>query len=209
MKEKLKSKVNPKFEITETVWVLSAFNTGSSLAGHSMLMLEGLEKEGIYYEPVIFQADILAAKEGASSSSSGTSENNSSRSSTSHSTTVSSSSCTGDAQGIITKVRIYSDYQSGWNYSEFQSKSWYVEPALAKQMMKSIREDQERVRKSMLVPPEADLLPFNLLGKNHPLSELDAGHNCASWVQEKLDIAGAHSSDKSKPEKVAGGCVLL
>ncbi len=64
-----KSIVEPKLEITETKWIVSAINSDGSLegvtfGGHAMIVVEGIYKEtpsSLHFTSFIGQYDILAA----------------------------------------------------------------------------------------------------------------------------------------------------
>ena len=113
-------------------------------------------------------------------------------------------------KGYISEVRCYESntkYKRG-DYSGYTHTSYDVEREKVEEMIKSIKMDKAKVVESM--KSGTGFLKFQFVGSNHLLADEGSGDNCASWSINKLLIAGIDETyEKTKPEKVSGGCVLL
>ena len=113
-------------------------------------------------------------------------------------------------KGVITRINCNESDSYLFEYKEFTRKSYrYIPKGKVREMISSIRADAKAVQEAKA--GEGPSLRYQLFGKNSTLSNLDDGHNCASWVQEKLSIAGIdHGNKKSKPEVIASSwCIAL
>ena len=216
-----RSIINPDLEVTQDLWVVSAINSGPALAGHSVIVLEGIRPPqggNLYAQPFTIKTDIRAGVAGDQNSSTST-DHTPSSSSAGSSSNSSLSGTTGSSltppcnnpRGIITRIDIKNSDERDWrplDYRNNTKRSWLVRHEDAEIMMRQIVADRQRVRLSMV--GDAEPIPYQFLGAGHPFARADGGHNCASWVQEKLAVAGVDAAGKPKPEKVAGGgCVIL
>jgi hypothetical protein len=85
--------------------------------------------------------------------------------------------------GYITRVDCHEGPGYTRDYSGYRGHVSYAPAAGVTNMITSIKADKDII-------DHGGLIKFQLLGLNHPLSDPEGGHNCASWSKEKLDIAG-------------------
>jgi hypothetical protein len=179
------SRVKENYEFNTEIWVVSVLNTGSKLGGHAMIVVEGIQRNShsLYDQLFIGQYDIRATLDEFQDSSL-------------------------NSKGKITEIKCHEGFEYKREYKMYTSKCHYVTPLKAKEMIASIKEDQAVCERAS--HGKGDYPSFQYLGTNHLLSETNMGDNCASWCLKKLAIAGiGDGSGKSKPEKVAGGCLIL
>jgi hypothetical protein len=185
------SRINETYEYNENIWIISVVNTtGSIVAGHTAIVVEGLEKmDGIYEKPFIGQYDIAANAE--------------------------EESCI-NVKGYITKIKCFENEENKRDYAKekYPALSYYVEPIKAKEMIRSVKEDALKTKQAMTIGSYVDLLRYQKLGKNHLLTQLLGdplnGDNCTGWCLEKLAIAGVgNGNGKPKPFWQAGQCIFL
>lgn len=187
-----KSRFNPEIEFNEKQWIISVINTGNGtigkLTGHSAIIVEGVESKAPSFHSKLFVGfyDIRAALYDEPSSSIDI-----------------------NPKGYISSITTdeQDDYRAGLDYSKFQAVSAAVDVVKAKAMIASIKDDY-------LITDNANKgigkhLPYQFVGMDAIFSNADAGHNCASWCADKLEIAGIGNGSGKKPEMLAGGsCVL-
>jgi hypothetical protein len=99
----------------------------------------------------------------------------------------------------------------GKELHQYQSQSWPITPEAAMRMIDSIKEDKRVCERAYR--GECDYPPYQYVGKNHFLSDPDAGDNCAGWAIDQLIVAGLSDEVaglKTKPKIVAGkSCIIL
>lgn len=186
------------YTFDETTWVITVLNTGTRLAGHSVIVIEGQNKNPITnkIENFIGQYDIKFTPY-----------------------TLQESSF--NIKGYISAVDIFENSHSTRDYSRYTAKSYPVDAMKAKEMIRSIKADQVkteqliRMIESGSVQEESidsyfiqnqGFFEYQLMGKSSYLADDGAGDNCAGWVLAKLAVAGiGDGSGKPFPEKIAGG----
>jgi len=169
---------------------LSVLNTGNKFSGHSVLVVEGIEGDKLF----VGQYDITAT---IAPPAAGDAKQDGQATGVINQASIENNF---NVKGHINKIRCYESENYSIDYSKFSSKSYrYVPASAAKRMISSIKSDAKRIDENL------EKQRYQFLGKNFPWVNSDNGHNCASWVQEKLEIAGIdHGNTKSKPKKVAG-----
>ena len=198
------SAVDPKFQYSDTVWVVSNINTGSKLAGHSVIVVEGIKKtqednnnNNIFAETFVGQYDIKCKEYVVQSKSI-------------------------NLQGYIHRVDIHEAKTATREYKQYSHRSYCVTPEKAQEMISAIKEDRQKVDRLKQMIEEGKILEGNidaqfikkngfleyqLAGKSPFLADEGAGDNCASWTANKLKIAGIGDGSKKKPEP--GPCLVM
>ncbi len=232
----LKSKLDTSCSFGEEHWVVSVVNFGPRVAGHAMIIVEGVVQNDKTNELELFvgQYDIKDGNKSSSSRSSSGTSSSSSTTTSSSSTSSNSSSSTSSrsdsssssdnkssssssnkmpsgAAGHISDVRCIEGNKHTRDYESSTSRSFpYVAKKDVLKMIASIKADATRTQRA---DEGLDtFIPFQLFASDTFYGNKDGGVNCAQWVKEKLEIAGIdHGGSKSKPEKVAGGtiCALM
>lgn len=108
--------------------------------------------------------------------------------------------------GIIKKIHVNKSERYQRDYSKDQSRSYYADPKKVMSMIDAIIKDAEKCEKARR--GECDFPRYQLVGKNSIFSDEKTAHNCASWCNEKLAIAGI-TSDSNKPKIAASNCIVL
>lgn len=185
------SNINKNFSFNENRWVISVIKVGHGF-GHSILYIEGLLSKGISFRPEFYikgydiQAELFKEQKNMV-----------------------------DQTGFIKEIRCFTGYTDS-NFDQLASKSYYVLPALVLKMIESIEQDVKlcRSQEENKISPQ-ERTPYSLLGKNPSIIlttfiKTEGFHNCASWVLEKLSIAGiGDGTGKSKPKSLVSSCMIL
>jgi len=183
------SKVNAEYnEINENRWLISILNTGAKSGGHSILVLEGIERvaTSVFPQPFIIQYDIRAVADTADDSS------------------------FGNHKGHISEIRIFDSrdpLSRERDYTPFPSRSDYCEDIdRARAMMASIAKDKREIEQ------EGKHVPYQFFGEKGLFSQRGAGQNCTGWCIDKMVIAGIDVHGLTKPKIAASSlsrCVIL
>jgi len=179
------SKINPTLIFEQTSWFVSVLNTGDKLGGHSMLVIEGVEKlpDSIYSSLFIGQYDIKAE-------------------------IYKDDEAVINSKGYISEVRCFETNKYTRDYSQYPSKTYPIDPESARKMIDSIEEDQKVCLRA--AKGEGEYRKYQLVGDKHPFSEIGMGVNCASWCIEKLEIGGININPiMTKPDKLTRSCNIL
>lgn len=180
------SKVNPTFEFNESKWVVSLINTGDKLGGHAKIIVEGITTESIKKTEnhTFFSKDnnsnlfvaeyhIMEALEA----------NEQFQENPKYSHIPQFLKNTQCKYVIRWTERDYYKEDKGKQYSQSHSQSWYTPPEAVWAMIKDIKEESQRCDNR-----EQDA-EFQYAGK-WCLYSYNGGHNCTTWAEEKLAIAG-------------------
>lgn len=206
------------YEFDKDNWVISIFNSGSWMGGHGMMVIEGVQNT-VDEKLFIVQCDIRAKvverekfdQEVNQKTSTTTNNNSSTISSDSFSSTTSSTTCDpknktgeksfGNLKGFITEIRVFENDQYARDYSEYNASSYLVNRRTAKNIITAIKNDQKTVALSS--QGKAEPMSYQMLGRDHLFATVDGGHNCVSYLLEKLEAENIdHRIKKSKPKKL-------
>jgi hypothetical protein len=177
MQNQSKVNANPEFKFTEDKWVISIINTADKVQSAIRGGHAKIVIEGIERgKTIAYQYDIRATKFGDNLSII-------------------------NKKGQIIDIRYDKELEPWKDYRKYSSRSWLVDSAKANIMRKAIEDEHILVNKAKR--GEAEYPPYQLLGENHPLSEIGMGDNCASWCIKKLLLAGIDERDVlHKPKKI-------
>lgn len=192
------SKLNTSLEFNEKKWVVSLVNTTYGVkglyGGHAKIIVEGITKK----DPITqFGRELFIAEYHIMEANRIPSENWIPQ-------CFRNTKC--NYLVILKEENNYNDRQDV-QYSEVSSKSWHVTPASVRKMIENIKQEKESIENSQ---KEAD---FQYAG-NWCFYSYKGGHNCTTWAEEKLAIAGIGNnfiitdSSKAVPQ-VHVSCSLL
>lgn len=205
-----KSRLKQGKEFDGATWVVSVINSGEKLGGHAVLVVEGLlphqettvsSSSAVHAAPprVLFvgQYDINAVPDDADQATG---------------SLVSVKNRTGRITKVNMRENDHYAHPKGDEFYQRQSTSFLVLKENVDLMIESIRADHEKVEAAKR--GEEEYPKFQQFGSKGGLlqalfSEGAGGMNCAEWCIEKLAAGGVEHAVKPKPERVAGGCVLV
>lgn len=222
-----------KYEFDEKKWVVSLFNSDSSIkgkfSGHSVLLIEGQKKSkenGLFVNNFIRQCDILAAtieeetkKLSIENSTDEENEVNPVISIENVKKTLEKLHLK-NVEGVIINIRIFQDYYKNQErYKNLSVRSWEISSEQGEKMLKSIFEDKVKTDKAH--KGEEDYIPYQSAGNRVIFGKNDA-HSCTTWCLEKLEEADIEIPKapldnlktppekhvKENAEKIENRCVL-
>ncbi len=118
--------------------------------------------------------------------------------------------CAKDISGemIVSEIRCFEShgYQNSKPYSIYPNSSWCADPENVCNMIKSIKEDQEKTEKAK--KGQGQYIKYSFVGENHFCIKFfqENNMNCADWCLEKLKIAVPNIEYRgtAKPKLLAG-----
>ncbi|MCH9769283.1 MAG: hypothetical protein K0U12_00230 [Gammaproteobacteria bacterium] len=206
------SRLDTELTFDEDYWVVSIVNTGKAtdpqsqlFDGHNAILVEGIKKVGPSLNSVqlfigYYSIGAIPVEQDEKEGSFQQRIN---------------------IKGIIHKILVdeKTDYDPNRTYNYQQSYCKLVEAEKAKQMIQSIKRDQQKTEAAKR--GEGQYLPYQSVGLDSLFSKAEKGHNCSSWCADKMNIAlygineYGEPNEKSeygkKPSFTAGGygrCVL-
>ncbi|MCH9626353.1 MAG: hypothetical protein S4CHLAM123_15500 [Chlamydiales bacterium] len=192
----LPSQMDTMKTATENDWVVSLYNTGSVIAGHAMISVQGVELYNDFFGQYELTNKIVVKE------------------------TIGQryQASIGNNQGFIANIRVIESHQNNnpKNLEELSSRSWYASPENVKNMIASIKEDQKEIKKA-LEKDDVESLPPYQTGGVHRFTWLgsNGGHSCLTWAEEKLQVANINPSTsmfdsiKACPELHVNSCAIL
>lgn len=193
------SRINESFEFTETKWVVSLVNTidqgTGKWLGHTVIVVEGIRDNGNLF---IGEYDIQAAALKKSSLGS-----------------------IGNTEGVICDIRCNPDsfdepkinraakFEGAfrdYRHKDFSAKSWFTTANAAINMIQTIEAEalslSTEINEAHNEMREADLPLYQTAGASrYSIFGGNGGHNCVTWAEEKLKIAGINHSSVIDPKK--------
>jgi|GEM_PF-4880489 len=186
-------KAGPYHNFTRDIWVITVINTRrtsviSTLIGHSALVVEGREENGLFF---VGAYDIQSGQ-----IHEGWHKSHISKIRVWEDNTL--SSVTEELPEFIER------------YKSCTRTSWLAHNDDAKRMIESIHNDKNITEKAKA--GEDDFLIYRFLGSGRTTEGFISilwpkgnGVNCAEWCMDKLKIADINPGGKPKPELIAGG----
>jgi hypothetical protein len=179
-------------ELTLTRWVVSVVNTGSILAGHSAIVIEGLKQreEGrlsggseLFYGFYDIRAAVWPDEQKKSSVT---------------------------QTGYVYKVTVKQDnkYPEGVDMSRYYAKSWEVAPARANKVIAAILADRDKI---LAIddgygegghPDKSRYPAWSLLGMNDVFGDRGKGMNCTNYCAAWLYAAEIGNGGGKKPSSL-------
>ena len=182
------SRVDPTLMFNLRYWVISLMNIGAKTGGHAILLVEGfyLDQSRTVQRKIV-QCDINALPI----------ESEAKR----FFDTV-------NIPGKIHKIRVFKGSTYQRQYASFPGKSYLVPADAAERLIAAIEADADRTQSALNEGRLEDLYDYQQLGEEHSLAQAGGGHNCSSYLSEKLaDHCDIHVNGK-KPKKILGSCVV-
>jgi hypothetical protein len=182
-----KSICNSRMSYNNEIWIISIINWGSKIGGHCVLLVEGAEENGTNF---IGEYHICVEQEPSTQQEKESFFNK-------HI----------NKYGIIKEIKINEDDHYYENhiasYVKLSSRSYAVEPMLARKMISSIYADAKQCE-------ENNYIKYQFLGDRHPLATKLAGINCAEWCRLKLLEAKVDvNAIFDKPKSLTSACSIL
>lgn len=208
---KTKSRVDPRYQFDEKIWVVSLINADTTLkgkfSGHSVLLVEG--KRNIPGDSVSMFNETLFI--GQYDISIGPTEYDTNR-----------LRSLKNEKGVVYKVNVrerdkYSHPRGDQYYKESTSRCWHKARENIERMIAFIKADKERTEKAFR--GEAEFIKYQAYGSQGGLLQwlfsdkaeeaTEEAINCAQWCLNKLKDAKITHDVKPKPETAAGGCEII
>lgn len=158
------SRVKPDLQYNQNTFLVCLASGGGILGGHAIITVEGLLADGTLFERV---CDITAGPAPDEKPSP-------------------LQDSFGNQQGVITKIRLYSGFQAGVDYTGLNSNSWYTTSAKVMKLVASIEAKKQELEDS-LAANKPSPFKYQTAGSRRWFGfGGNGGDNCLTWTQREL-----------------------